>query len=289
MDSTQSKIAGIERGAETQAARAPRTLAPGQVSRYFTDGFLFPLPALTPAEARSYRAQVQELEDFVAGRGQPLDVTQPQLYFHWAYELATHPKVLDFIEDIIGPNILVHSASIFFKPPRATGFISWHQDGFYWRLSEPRLVSAWIALTDSTSQNGCMRVIPATHRHQLPHTQNRSADNMLLSGLTVEAGFDPAQAVDVVLKVGELSLHHVNAVHGSNPNVSDTERYGFAVRYTVPEVRQAIPHHHVLLARGCDEHHNFELLAEPPDSDIATAYAAQSELARAIRRIRKLE
>ena len=267
---------------------ARKRLTAAQVSRYEAEGSLSPLPALSAGEVAGYHAALMELQDFAARLPSPARVIQPHLFFRWAYELATHPRVLDAVEDIIGANILVHTTSIFCKRPRQQSFASWHQDGFYWRLSAPKLVSAWIALTASTAENGCLRVIPRTHQRVLPHTQQRHERNLLTSGLTVEAELDEAAAVDIVLQPGEMSLHHVNLIHGSPPNLSDNWRIGFAVRYVSPEVSQALPHHQVVLARGRDDFHHYELFEGTPDSSPAEGLASQAELEQTGLKLRNL-
>jgi phytanoyl-CoA dioxygenase PhyH len=252
-----------------------------QLGRYERDGILFPLPALAPAEAARFRAALQELRDRLGGNPKPSRMSQPQLHFRWAYDLATHPAVLDAVEDVLGPDVLVHSASVFWKGARDPGFVSWHQDGHYWDLSEARLVSAWVALSPSNRANGCLRVIPGSHHGRLPHNEAPGAENNLLaSGLEVAVEVDESEALDVVLAPGEMSLHHLNLVHGSEPNRSDTDRVGFAIRYATPGVRQAIPHHAVLLARGRDEHHHFDHLASPPDDGLEAGLASLEEFLR---------
>lgn len=269
-------------------ASARKRLTAAQVGRYEAEGYFSPLPVLSGDEVALYQAAVMDLQEFAARQPTPARIVQPHLYFRWAYELATHPLVLDAVEDVIGANILVHTTSIFCKRPRQRSFVSWHQDGFYWRLSEPKLVSAWIALTESTVENGCLRVVPHSQHRLLPHAQRRDEKNLLASGLTAEAEFDEEAAVDVTLRPGEMSLHHVNLVHGSSPNLSDTWRIGFAVRYVSTEVSQALPHHKVVLARGRDDFGHYELFEGMPDSSPAESLASQAELELSGMRLRNL-
>ena len=263
-----------------------KSLSPQEAERYDRDGVLFPLPALSAEEVSQFRAAVESLEAHLGVR--QTRVVEAHLHFRWAYELALHPAVLDAVEDILGPDILVHSSSVFCKYPGRAGFISWHQDGFYWGLSAPRLVSAWVALTDSTVENGCMQVVKGTHHSILPHRERRHQDNMLLSGLTVEDAVDEGAGTHVTLKAGEMSLHHVNTVHGSGANLSRTKRLGVAVRYVAPGVSQTLPHHEVLLARGRDVYHNYKILQQPPGGDIAEGVAAQAEFGSRMRRARHI-
>jgi len=262
-------------------------LTAGQVADYRRQGFLSPIPVLAAAEVERYRAAVDELEARLGGSPRPSDMSQPQLHFRWAYELATHPRVLDAVEQVLGPDVLVHSASIFSKPPRSRSFVSWHQDGAYWELSEPGVTSAWIALSPSTPENGCLRVVPGSHtRRTLPFNESPAPDNLLASGAEIAVEVDESQARDVVLAAGEMSLHHVDIVHGSNPNGSDVKRLGFAVRYVSPAVSQRLTHHEVLLARGRDRYGHYAIREHPPTAGIEEGLAALAEFSARWRRVR---
>lgn len=250
-----------------------RPLTEEQVARYHRDGYLAPIPALDPDQAARFLAAVEELEERVGGALEASRLVQPQLHYAWAYELATLPVILDAIESLLGPDFLVHSASIFSKGANSRDQVDWHQDGSYWDLSAPAVISAWVALTDSTPDNGCLRVVPGSHRQGLvPFTDHLNApDRMLVSGLRTLDTIDEGAAVDVVLHPGEMSLHHVNTMHGSAPNTSATKRIGFAVRYVPPDVRQPNHDYEVLLARGRDDHHHYPTRSEPPTATIAEA------------------
>jgi hypothetical protein len=258
------------------------TLNASQVERYHRDGILFPVPALTAGEAARFRAAFEDVTARLGGRPTSQDLSQTHLYFPWAYELATHPAILDAVEAVLGPDLLVWTVSIFAKYPRDPGYISWHQDGTYWGLDSPQVTTAWVALTDSVVDNGCMRVVPGSHRHPiLPHKDTYAPQNLLSRGQEVQAEVDDKDAVDVVLKAGQMSLHHVNIIHGSNPNPSDEPRFGFAIRFTTPKTRQIDGEPPTaVLARGRDDYHHFELLPAPPALSIETAVAAQQAEAR---------
>lgn len=105
-----------------------RHLTEGELDRYGRDGVLFPIPVLTAEEVAFYRAAVEDLENRLGGRPKSSDMSQPQLHFRWAYDLATHPAVLRVVEDVLGGDILVHSTSIFSKHPGTDDYVSWHQD-----------------------------------------------------------------------------------------------------------------------------------------------------------------
>jgi len=152
------------------------------------------------------------------------------LFFRWAYDLATHPGVLDILEDLLGPDLFVHSTRIFYKHAHDPSYVSWHQDGRYSSLNSKPAPSAWIALSESTTENGCLRVVPGSHRSGVhPHVETFAADNLLNHGEEISVEVDEPKVRNFVLEPGEMSLHHVNLVHGSNPNHSDCSRIGFNI------------------------------------------------------------
>jgi non-haem Fe2+, alpha-ketoglutarate-dependent halogenase len=266
---------GRRQGAQVSA------LAAQQQREYKRDGFLFPFTALTGEEVAEFRRDYDRLEPHLGPTTTPRHA-QLHLHFRWAFDLATRPAVLDVVEDLIGPDILVHTTSLFCKQPHDPAFVSWHQDAHNWRLDNPRLVTAWVALTESTAANGCMRVIPGTHRKRMEHEARPHRDNMLATGLSVAESVDESSAVDFVLEPGQMSLHHADLVHGSHGNRSGGKRIGFAIRYASPSVRQERPHHEVVLARGQDAYGHYRLLGGPPSSDFDEGLAAHDAFWREI-------
>jgi hypothetical protein len=259
----------------------PKVLSRAQVERYRDDGILFPIPALRPAEVARFREEFYDLEARLGGTPSAQQLGQTHLHFRWAYDLATHPRVLDAVEDILGPDILIWTVSIFPKHAHDPAYISWHQDGTYWGLTSTQVATAWIALTDSTVENGCMRVVAGSHtRPILPHKETWAKDNLLSRGQEIQVEVREEDATDVVLQAGEMSLHHVNIIHGSNPNRSAGRRVGFAVRFITPEVAQIGERVTAVLARGRDDYHHFDLLPEPPSLPIEEALAMQAAAAR---------
>jgi ectoine hydroxylase-related dioxygenase (phytanoyl-CoA dioxygenase family) len=194
-------------------------------------------------------------------------LTETHLFLRWVYRIVSHPRVLDAVESVLGPNLLVWGSQWFPKMPGDKAYVSWHQDGTYWGLTPPSVTTAWVALSASTRENGCMRVVPQTHKAaMLPQRETYAPDNMLSRGQEIAVEVDEAQAVDLVLRPGEFSLHHIGTVHGSGPNHSNQPRIGLAIRYIAPEVVQQGARDVALLVRGKDEHGHFDLVA-PPDRD----------------------
>jgi ectoine hydroxylase-related dioxygenase (phytanoyl-CoA dioxygenase family) len=242
------------------AQRKTKRLTPAQVDAFARNGYHFPLQALSADEALAYRRRLERSEAMLGGPLQGALRSKPHLIFTWANELIRHPAVLDAIEDILGPNLLVWSSSFFIKEARDPSYVSWHQDSTYWGLSHPDVVTAWIALSVSIVENGCMRVIPGSHlKDQLPHQDTYAENNLLTRGQEVMVDVDEADAVDVELQPGEFSLHHVRLVHGSDPNNAGYRRIGYAVRYIPTYVRQTEgPRDCATLVRGVDALHHFD-------------------------------
>jgi len=259
-------------------------LTPSQVVSFNRDGYLAPLPVLGEAETEQYYRAFTAICEQVTASGAPA-LIQAHLHFRSAYALATHPRLLDLVAPLIGPDILVHTTSLFLKRAGEASFVSWHQDGNPWRMSAPRVVSAWVALTDSARENGCLRVVPGTHREDAAHCFQRHPDNLLASGLTVTEPVDEAAAVDIELDRGCCSLHHMRLIHGSSPNESGRDRMGFAIRFLPVGISQALPHHDVVLARGRDEHGFYTHLDKPPRDD-TEGLASHAAFARHVQRVR---
>lgn len=239
-----------------------------QVGSYERDGILFPIDVLTQSEVEKMVAGLAEVEKRLGGKPKPEDLHQLFLHFRWAYDLVTHPKILDAVECILGPDILLWATSVFAKPPRDPGFISWHQDATYWGLDSGNVVTAWIALTESSMDNGCMRVVAGSQKMTIqPHRDTFADDNLLSRGQEIAVDVSDDEATDVVLSPGQMSLHHVNIVHGSLANSSDKKRIGFVARYITPSVRQSGHPQPVILARGKDAYGHFKPMEGPPDSD----------------------
>jgi ectoine hydroxylase-related dioxygenase (phytanoyl-CoA dioxygenase family) len=248
------------------------------VHHYERAGYVSPIPVMSPAVADAYRRKLEAVE--ASGR-LPAGAlrTKSHLLLTWVDEIVRNPRVLDAVESIIGPDILVWGTSFFIKEPHNKSFVSWHQDLTYWGLEPADIVTAWIALSESTSQNGAMRVIPGTHTMEVvPHKDTFAADNLLSRGQEVSVEVDAAKAVTLELAPGEMSLHHVKLIHGSEPNPSARRRVGLAVRYIPTCVRQTAGEvDSATLVRGRDAFGHFRPEQRPLAdlSEAALAYHAR--------------
>jgi non-heme Fe2+,alpha-ketoglutarate-dependent halogenase len=256
-----------------------KSLSEAAVQQYRELGYCAPVPVLARAEAGELRHRLEGFEA-TGGAMQGLIRHKPHLLFTWLNELIRHPRIMDAVEDVIGPDILCWGTSFFIKEARNPSYVSWHQDSTYWGLEPPDIITAWVAFTDSNAANGAMRVIPATHKlDQAPHRDTFATDNLLSRGQEISVDVDESKAAMLQLAAGEMSLHHVRLIHGSDPNPSDDRRIGFAIRYVPTYVRQvAGSADSATLVRGKDRFGNFEL--EPrPEADLspeAIAYHAMT-------------
>jgi ectoine hydroxylase-related dioxygenase (phytanoyl-CoA dioxygenase family) len=251
-----------------------KSLSPDAVARYHRDGFLFPVRVLTPEQASDYRVRLEAVE---RERGGPLGGElrhKGHLLFTWLHELIRHPRILDAVEAILGPNLLCWSSSFFIKEARDPAFVSWHQDSTYWGLSEPDVLTAWVAFSDSSIESGAMRMVPGSHAEQVAHRDTFAPNNLLSRGQEIAVEVDEARAVDVVLRPGEMSLHHVRMFHGSPPNRSGDRRIGYAIRYIPTHLRQVGgTGDSATLVRGVDQYHHFDP-EETPLADLDPAARA---------------
>jgi len=256
-----------------------KVLSSEALARYHRDGFYFPIPVLTSAEARTLRGRVEAVEAAHGGRLAGELRQKPHLLLTWLADLVRHPRILDAVEDVLGPDLLVWSTSFFTKEARDPAFVSWHQDATYWGLSGPDVLTAWVAFTDATVENGAMRMVPGSHGEQLAHRDTFAPHNLLSRGQEIAVEVDDARGVDIELRAGEMSLHHVRMVHGSPANRSDDRRIGFAIRYIPTHVRQiAGGEDGAMLVRGVDDYHHF-VPERAPASDLspeARAHHAES-------------
>jgi ectoine hydroxylase-related dioxygenase (phytanoyl-CoA dioxygenase family) len=252
----------------------PSLLPPAAVEAFGRDGYYSPIRVMSATDARKYR---DALEAHEAKAGAPLQGNwrhKTHLLFTWADELVHHPRIVDAVEDVIGPNILCWTTNFFIKEPSDPAFVSWHQDSTYWGLEPHDVVTAWVALSDAPVESGAMKFLPGSHaRDQIPHRDTFHKDNLLTRGQEVAVEVDERQAIDVPLEAGEMSLHHIRLVHGSKPNATGDRRIGLAIRYIPTYVRQIKVADSATLVRGADRHHHFE--AEPaPAADLDPAALA---------------
>lgn len=223
---------------------------------YERDGYVSPVDILTAQEAAEHR---RALEDAEARIGNLHYKSKMHTILRSPLELAIMPSVLDIVERMIGPDILLYNATYIIKEPGAVSHVSWHQDLTYWGLSHDDQVTLWLALSPATEESGCMRMIPGSHTAgRMDHETTEDETNVLFQGQTVH-GVDETAAVMCPLQPGQASFHHGWTLHASMPNNSNDRRIGLNVQYLACHVSQT--KHDLdsaMLVRGCDEFGNFE-------------------------------
>jgi hypothetical protein len=256
-----------------------------QLSDYQELGFLHSIPILSNAEVDRYRAEIERTCHAIGGRVTRLNGLH--LFFRWAWDLSTHPRLLDCLEQLLGPNILLTSTRLFYKHSKTTSYVGWHQDGITQRLEDRRAPAIWLGLTAATVENGCLRVVPRSHHFGLLH-HDSSPDLAPLPGAeksfeswpqeelsgriaAVPEDYDPP--FDLVMRAGEMSIHHPVILHGSNPNLSSEPRIGLSASYTIPELYNSP--RAVVSARGeSPSDHNQFRIDRPPSASFEEAVAA---------------
>ncbi len=251
---------------------------------YERDGYYFPLRAMSSDDAKRYAAALEAYEKAHGGPLQSNMRHRVHVLFTWANELVRHSKILDRVEEVVGPNILCWLTNFFIKEPKDGNFVSWHQDATYWGLDpHDKIITAWLAFTDAPVESGAMMFMPGSHRDgQIAHHHTFHDKNLLSRGQEIAVEVDESKATDVVLKAGEFSLHHVLMAHGSHPNTTDNRRIGLAIRYIPTTVRQTKIRDAAMLVRGVDEYGHFDLMPDPV-ADLDDA--AQAVHADATRRL----
>lgn len=248
------------------------TLSRKQLRQYDGDGIVFPIKVFSVDEISLFRGALESIASNCGG-GPLKRFDGLHLFFDWAYRLVTNEILLNAVEGILGDDILVDGTLVFYKPPQDSSYVSWHQDSVYsgWNLTPS--TSAWIALTPSHRANGCMRVIPGSHKQGLlDHANFPEGPNLLRRGEQVERVVDESRAVDVLLQPGEMSFHHSSIIHGSNPNTSAEPRVGFIVRFVTSRFTNR--DRALLRVRGEGDCSHLSLAQPPAETDQQGAFCA---------------
>ncbi len=260
----------------------PGSLNSDQLHSYREDGFVKPIRAFSPERAVELRENIERIERECADADKPIDINQyfrvnGQVVIPLLYEMTRTEAVLDAVESVLGPNLLVWSCELFIKEAGSEKIVSWHQDMTYWGMGgSDKQATAWIAITNVSEEAGCMRFVPGSHKQQLvPHIDKFSEDNLLSRGQEVAVDVDEDDAVLDDLAPGEMSMHHGRIFHASGPNRSSDRRIGVAIRYVAPDLeRSASGRDFATLVRGVDKCGNW-INAAPPmkllgESEMAT-------------------
>ena len=240
----------------------PKVLTQEQIDFYHEYGYLVPLDGVDRSEAAAMQADIERFQrgkDRAAG-----DLGfKGHLSYRRSYDFSFDDRILDVVEDLIGPNIMTFASRFWHKYGNDGTFVTWHQDSAYFGLEPHELVTVWLAVTDSTPEMGCMRVIPGTHRGKaFNHVETYEENNLLARGQAITE-IDDNDGVDLVLKAGQFSCHHERIVHGSNANATANDRIGLSLFYIPTHVKSAIGRRSACLVRGSDEYGHWDPDPEP--------------------------
>jgi ectoine hydroxylase-related dioxygenase (phytanoyl-CoA dioxygenase family) len=239
-----------------------RPLSDAELRRFSDEGYVAPIRVLTRVEARAYRTRIEDFIDGALAAESGTDVlrTKAHLRCPALLELVHRPSIVEPVANLLGPDLLCRSVSVFLKEAGDSAFVAWHQDAAYWALEPPDVATAWLALTESTRESGALQVLPGSHREPLlAHDIIDDPHNMLSRGQSIIAPIDASQTRSVILDVGEMSIHHVRLAHGSAPNRSTDRRIGVAIRYVAAHVRKTGRRRDsAMLICGIDRFGNFD-------------------------------
>ena len=234
-------------------------LSANQLKQYKDKGFVSPIDIFSKDRANEIRKEIELIEEEMPGELNKSGRYNTHLISPLLDEVTHDSKILDSVQSVIGKNILVCGTTLFIKNPNEKGFVSYHQDAKYIGLKPYNWVTAWVAITDSNEHNGCMRIWSGSHKDNLKdHDQMFNEGNLLTRGQTV-SNVPINKTIPLILKAGQMSLHHPKVVHGSDLNKSNDRRIGFVIQsYIGTNVKQVLGENGVQIARGNDQfrYHN---------------------------------
>ena len=231
-----------------------KILTDEQLARSERDGCIFPVRIMDTETAALYRTTYESVEARQGKDVPELLSVKPHVLFPWLFELGTTPALLDAMEDLIGPNIVLTTCAIWPKKANDPSFVTWHQDSAYFGYEPMDVWSAWIAITDSHADNGCLKYLPGSHSNpEMAHEETYAENNMLSRGQRITDTFDDSTAINVELEPGECTLHHFRLAHSSEPNTSDRRRVGILFVFCGTHVKPTNNLNTGILVRGEDK------------------------------------
>jgi ectoine hydroxylase-related dioxygenase (phytanoyl-CoA dioxygenase family) len=234
---------------------------------YDRDGFVVPIDIVSAAEAQALRADIEAAEAELAGDPERLRLfhTYPDRLLPSVDRLIRHENLISAAAAVLGPDLLVYSAQLFIKEAGSPKIVSWHQDLTYWGLDDAEETTCWFAFSPATTQSGCMKFVPGSHRQNIvAHVDTYAENNLLSRGQEIAVDVREEDGVAAELQPGQASMHHGHLFHASGPNTSDDRRIGAAIRYIKPSMKQKTGDRPlVTLVSGVDRFGHFTLAPSP--------------------------
>ena len=239
-------------------------LSPNQLKQYKDTGFVSPINVFSKEKAKEVRDEIELIERKMPEELEKSGRYNAHLISPLLDEVTHNSKILNAVQSLIGEDILVCGTTLFIKNPNIKGFVSYHQDAKYIGLEPLNWVTAWVAITDSNENNGCMRMWSGSHKENLKnHDQMFNEGNLLTRGQTIN-NVPNNETTPLILKAGQMSLHHPKVVHGSDLNKSNDRRIGFVIQsYIGTNVKQVNGKNSVQLARGNDKYNYHQKIGRP--------------------------
>ncbi len=244
----------------------PRTLTPDQIAHFNERGYIAPLDVFSPEEIAVHRAAFDGLMEEAGGGDNSYSINGWHKTHAAVHDLVTEARILDYVEDLLGEDLVCWGTHYFCKMPGDGKQVSWHQDASYWPLTPSKTVTVWLAIDDADAENGAMQIIPGSHLHgQIAFQESRAEENNVLNQTAV----DPLQYGDapvlLALRAGQISLHTDLLLHGSEPNTSNRRRCGLTMRFVPAEVRALNGWNgNAVVCRGTDEEGHWQHWPRPP-------------------------
>ena len=238
-----------------------KRLSQDQRDAYHKNGYLTGLPTIYDADGVvSLNTGIKEILALLEAGERPLEIREWHQNSTFLFDICMNPIILDYVEDLIGPDFYMWASSFFIKDPHSPETVDWHQDSYYWPLTPPDSCTVWLAFSDSDAGNGAMRVIPKSHKGGIiQHTSDADENSVLTLRCATEAYTDDT-AEYLTLKAGQISIHDDKIIHGSLGNNSNRPRIGFTIRYSKTNVKCDLainPNFKTYHCRGVDSYdHN---------------------------------
>ncbi len=249
---------------------------------FFDNGFITKLRVLSENEASNICDNYLKYLSSGINKAESIEhKTKSHLYFPWANEIIRNKRILEYVEQILGPNFVCWNSVIFHKYPSSKNFVSMHQDQNYWGIIHDKAISVQLAISESKIENGCLRILPSSHRSDYSHKDLIKKDNMLARGQSISNDdLNQDKLKNIELDPGECVLFHGNIVHGSMPNKSNKHRFCFTIRFltTDNKIKKNLYYNHATLVKGTDQYNFFQKEDSLNNSNINKLKALHKQL-----------
>ena len=258
----------------------PKVLTKEQIEQYHDKGFISPVKIMSEQDALLIKDELEQVEIEFPSEINAESRNNLHLSFAFLDALAHNTIIVDAMEDLIGPNISLWASVMFIKEPSSKHYVSWHQDATYMGLDTLDFPTPWIALSPSNRETGCMTMISGSHKTKIQEHEDTFADNNILTRGQAIQNVDESKAVDLILRPGEMSIHHGAVIHGSQPNNSNQRRIGFSLQSYMPNnVKQIIGRNIWTHVRGIKRDDMDGILLDRPKFNMDPNTVAQRTIA----------